>query len=97
MGGDIYRIRAGIINNGQLNTRLLHGVSSYHANKDMLQFSVEGAAEILSEKQNPQIRDLESLDTASAEWFVRAKSGDEITVKATFPKAVSAVATVVTP
>lgn len=97
MGGDIYRIRAGIINHGQLNTRLLQGVSSYHANKDMLKFSVEGASEILSEKRNPQIKGLDPLDTAGAEWFIRANAGDQITVKAEFPKAVRAVATVVAP
>ena len=97
MGGDVYRIRAGVINNGQLNTRVLYGPSSYHANKDMVKFLVEGNVEILSGDISPKIRSLEPLDTASAEWFVRAKSGDRITVKAVFPKAVNAELTVVAP
>ena len=97
MGGDIYRIRAGVINNGQLNTRLLYGPTGYHAIRDMIEFKVTGAAEILSSDISPKIRSLEPLDTASAEWFVRAKAGDQITVKAVFPKAVNAVATVTAP
>ena len=97
MGGDIYRIRAGVINNGALNTRVLSGPTGYHAVRDMLTFQVEGAQEVLSENARPAIKSLDPLDTASAEWFVRAKAGDKITVKAVFPKAVNAVTTVVAP
>ena len=97
MGGDIYRIRAGVINNGQLHTRLLHGSTGYHAVRDNIEFKLQGNMEVLSTKGAPSVRGLESLDTASAEWFVRAKSGDEITVKAVFPKAVNAVKTILIP
>lgn len=97
MGGDIYRIRAGIINNGVLSTRLLYGSSGYHAVKEKIRFSVAGAQEILSAETNPEVHSLEPLDCATAEWFVRAKPGDEITVKAAHPKAVNAVTTLITP
>ena len=97
MGGDIYRIRAGIINNGQLNTKVLYGATGYHATRDAIEFKVEGAKEILNCKGAASVNALDPLETASAEWFVRAQSGDQITVKAVFPKAVSAVATVVAP
>ena len=97
MGGDVYRVRAGVINNGDLNTRVLYGSTGYHATRDKLRFSVEGAKEILSENMAPELRSLDPLETASAEWFVRAQPGDEITVKAVFPKAVRAVMTVTAP
>ena len=97
MGGDIYRIRAGVINNGQLHTRLLYGSTGYHAVRDNIEFKVLGAREVLSSKGAPAVKSLEPLDTSSAEWFVRANSGDEITVKAVFPKAVNAVKTIVIP
>lgn len=97
MGGDIYRIRAGVINNGQLNTRLLNGSSGYHAVRDNIEFKLIGAQEVLSSKGAPAVKSLAPLDTTGAEWFVRAKSGDEITVKAVFPKAVNAVKTIVIP
>ena len=97
MGQDIYRIRAGVINNGALNTRVLHGATGYHAVRDNIEFKISGVQEVLSSKGAPAIRGLEPTETASAEWFVRAKAGDEITVKAVFPKAVNAVATVVAP
>lgn len=97
MGGGIYRIRASIINNGQLSTRVLYGPSSYHANKDRIEFKLEGAAEILSNNISPSLRSLEPTDTTSVEWFVRANAGDTITIKANCPKAVNAVATVVAP
>ena len=97
MGKDIYRIRAGIVNNGVLSTRLVYGSSGYHAVKDKIQFSVVGAQEILNANVNPEVRSLEPLDCATAEWFIRANAGDEITVKAVCPKAVNAVMTVVIP
>ena len=97
MGGDIYRIRAGVINNGQLHTRLIYGSTGYHAVRDNIEFKVEGAQEVLSSKGAPSVRVLEPTDTASAEWFVRANAGDEITVKAVFPKAVNAVKTIIAP
>ena len=97
MGGDFYRIRAGVINNGQLNTRPLHGSTGYHAVRDSIQFKLEGVQEVLSSKGAPDVKSFEPTDTASAEWFVRANAGDEITVKAVFPKAVNAVQTVIAP
>ncbi|MBE6958343.1 MAG: hypothetical protein E7447_04245 [Ruminococcaceae bacterium] len=97
VGEDIYRIRAGIVNNGQLYTRILHGATGYHATRDNIDFKLEGAQEILSRSGAESIKALESLDTAGAEWFIRAKSGDKLTVKATFPKAVNAVAEIIVP
>lgn len=90
LGENIYRIRAGIINNGDLSTKILAGATGYHANRDSIEFKLDGA-EILSNKGAENIAVLESLGTASAEWFVRAKPGDVITLKAVFPKAVNAV------
>lgn len=97
LGGDIYRIRAGVINNGQLNTNLLYGATGYHAVRDSIQFKLDGAAEILNEKKTFSVKSLDPLATTSVEWFIRAKAGDELTVKATFPKAVNAVQTVIAP
>ena len=97
MGGDIYRIRAGVINNGALNTRVLHGATGYHAVRDNIEFKVEGVQQVLSSKGAEAIKSLDPTATAKAEWFVRAKAGDEITVKAVFPKAVNAVKTVIAP
>lgn len=94
MGGDIYRIRAGIINESTLNTRILYGATGYHATRDQIQFKVEGAKEILSSAGADPIKSLDPLETTSAEWFVRANAGDVITVKASFPKVVDAVCTV---
>ena len=95
MGNGIYRIRSGIINNSSQYTKILHGATGYHASKDKIEFHVEGALEVLSSKGAESVTALESLDTASAEWFVRANVGDIITVKAVFPKAVDAVAEIV--
>ena len=92
MGGGIYRIRAGIINNSQLYTKILHGATGYHATREKITFSLEGVEEILNSKGAEAINALESLDTASVEWFVRANPGDVLTVKAVFPKAVNAIA-----
>ena len=97
MGSDIYRIRAGIINNGQLNTRILYGATGYQAIRDKIQFKIEGAQEVLSSKGAEAVHSLDPLDMANAEWFVRAKPGDQITIKAVFPKAVNAVKTVILP
>lgn len=97
MGCDIYRIRAGIINNGALYTRILHGATGYHASRDRIDFKLEGACEILSCCGAESVNALESLDTAAAEWFIRAKSGDRITVTASFPKAVNAAAEIILP
>ena len=95
VGGDIYRIRAGIINNSSNYTKILHGATGYHASKDKIQFKLEGIQELLSSKGAEAVNALESLDTASAEWFFRGKAGDTVTVKAVFPKAVSASAEIV--
>lgn len=97
MGSDIYRIRAGIINNSNLNTKVLYGGTGYHATKDSIEFKLEGACEVLSRKGAAPVKSLDPLGTASAEWFVRAHSGETVTVKAVFPKAVDAVAEVVIP
>ena len=97
VGGDIYRIRAGIINNGMLYTKILHGATGYHASKDRIQFRLEGAREMLSCKGAEAVNALEPTDTAKTEWFIRANPGDKITVKASFPKAVDAIAEVVLP
>ena len=97
MDGDIYRIRAGVINDGALNTNILYGGTGYHATRDRIEFKIEGAAEVLNCKGACSIKSLDPTDTAGAEWFVRARSGDRLTVKATFPKAVNAVATVTIP
>ena len=97
MGGDIYRIRAGIINNGQLNTKVLYGATGYHAVKDRIEFKISGAKEILSDNGAAPISSLDPTETADAEWFVRAASGEKITVKAVFPKAVDAMAEVIIP
>lgn len=95
MGADIYRIRVGIINNGQLNTRILYGATGYQAIRDNIQFKIEGAQEVLSSKGAEAVHSLDPLDMANAEWFICAKPGDQITVKAVFPKAVNAEKTVI--
>ena len=97
LGSGIYRIRAGIINNSDLYTKVLHGATGYHATRDKIEFHIENADEILNSKGAEYVAALESLDTAGAEWFVRAKPGDVLTVKATFPKAVDAVAQITVP
>lgn len=97
MGSGIYRIRAGVINNGALYTKVLHGATGYHATRDKIEFHIEGAQEILSSNGAGSVNALESLDMANAEWFVRAKPGDVLSVKAVFPKAVNAVTEIVVP
>jgi hypothetical protein len=97
LGCGIYRIRAGIINNSDLYTKVLHGATGYHATRDKIEFHIENADEILNSKGAEYVAALESLDTAGAEWFVRAKPGDVLTIKATFPKAVDAVAQITVP
>ena len=97
MGEEIYRIRAGIINEGALNTKVLHGATGYHATRDSIEFKVVGATEILNCKGAEPVKSLEPLETANAEWFVRAKPGDCITVKATFTKAANAVEKIIIP
>lgn len=97
VGSDIYRIRAQVMNDSMLNTRVLYGAAGYHAKRYAIQLKVEGAKEILSKEVCPTVGSLEPMEIANAEWFVRAQSGDSITVKAEFPKAVNAVATVIAP
>lgn len=97
MGNDIYRIRAGVINEGQLNTAVLYGGTGYHATKDAIQFQITGAQEVLSRDGAPNVKSLDPLDTASAEWFIRANSGDEIKLKASFPKSVDANVSIIIP
>ena len=92
---DIYRIRAGIVNNGALYTRILYGATGYHGTRDNIDFKLTGTSEILSCCGAESLKGLEPTDTASAEWFVRAKAGDKLTVKATFPKAIDAVAEII--
>lgn len=97
VGGNIYRIRAQVINESTLSTRLLYGSGGYHANRNAIQFRVEGANEILSNTVCPTVAAIDPMQTANAEWFVRAQPGDSITVKAVCPKTVDAVATVIIP
>lgn len=97
MGGDVYRVRAQVMNDGRLNTKVLSGASGYHANRDSVKFKIEGASEILSSKVCPEKASLAPLEITPVEWFVRAKPGDSITVKAEFPKAINAVATLIAP
>ena len=95
MGDGIYRIRAKVINDSGLYSKVLYGASGYHANRDVIRLSVDGAAEILNCNKTPSVGALERNETFAAEWFVRAKAGDTITLKAAYPKAVDAVATLV--
>ena len=95
MGGDVYRIRAKVINDSGLNTKILYGPTGFHANRDLIQFKVEGVGEVLSSKGAAPIKSLEPMEITSVEWFVRAKAGDEITVKAVYPKAINAIATLI--
>ena len=97
MGEDIYRVRAGVINNGSLNTRVLYGATGYHATRDSIEFKIEGAKEILSKMGAQPVKSLDPLETTKIEWFVRGNPGDTITVKAQFPKSVNAVASVKLP
>ena len=94
MGGDIYRVRAGVINNGTMSTRLVYGSTGYHAVRDSIQFKLEGAAEILNEKKTFSVRSLDSLETTNVEWFIRAEAGTELNVKAVTAKAVNATKTI---
>ncbi len=71
--------------------------SSFHTMRDSVKFAVSGVEEILSTKANPSVPALAPLGGASAEWFVRAKSGDAITVTVKHPKAVSGEMTVIAP
>ena len=95
MGDGIYRIRAKVINNSRTFTKVLRGSTGYHANRDSICLQVEGADEILSSNKTPSVKSLEMNEIFSAEWFVRAKAGDSITLKAAYPKAVNAVATLI--
>lgn len=97
VGDGIYRVRAKVINDSTLNTKILYGASGYHANRDAIYLHVEGAAEVLNSNATPSVNALEPTEIFSAEWFVRAKPGDAITVKAEYPKAVNAVATLIAP
>jgi predicted deacylase len=91
----IYRVRAKVINDSGMYSKVLYGATGYQAIRDVIRLSIDGAAEILSGNKTPSVASLEPNEVFAAEWFVRAKPGDQITIKASFPKAVNAVATIV--
>jgi len=80
-----------------MGTKAFEAASSYHTGIATVQFGISGAQEILNQNTNPSVASLYPMESAAAEWFVRAKSGDVLTVKVTHPKAVDAVAEIIVP
>jgi len=97
VGDNIYRIRASVLNNSRMNTKIFESGSSHHTDRDFVLFQITGCEEILSKDTSPMVSSLYAMENRTVEWFVRAKSGDSLTVKVSHPKAVNATATVVIP
>jgi len=97
VGEGVYRIRANVMNESTMGTKAFEAASSYHTGIATVQFGISGAQEILNQNTNPSVASLYPMESAAAEWFVRAKSGDVLTVKVTHPKAVDAVAEIIVP
>lgn len=97
VGDGIYRINAQAMNDSYMSTKPMQAPTSFHTMRDCVSFEIAGVEEILSTKANPSVAALDPLATTSAEWFVRAKSGDAITVSVKHPKAIGAEMTVIAP
>lgn len=85
MGGDIVRVRACAMNVGALSTKVMQGVDGYNANKHKVRMTLEGG-EIVSRQPVISKAQLKSMHRMEAEWFVKAKAGEKLTVTASNPK-----------
>ena len=88
LGGDVYRIRAKVMNVSSYNTKIMQGATGYHANKDSVEIKLTGVKEFLNRDTSHRISCLSSMDQKNMEWFVRGSSGDVLTLKAQHPKCI---------
>lgn len=88
LGGDVYRIRAKVMNISGYNTKIMQGATGYHANKDGVEVKLTGAHEVLNSVANPRFACLYPMEQKSMEWFVRGNTGDVLTLKALHPKCI---------
>ncbi|NLD86785.1 MAG: hypothetical protein GX633_00805 [Clostridiales bacterium] len=87
---NVWRITAECMNTGKFGTQVMQG-SPGHLGKIPLESRLEGG-EILNKEFTRSIPQLRSMEKISLEWFVRAKTGTEITVTVSHPKAENAIA-----
>ena len=93
LGGDVVRVRADVINTGLMNTMPIRSASGYHA-QSITYVTLEGAEECFNRWPTNEIGSLAPLESRKLEWFVRAKPGTALTVRAACAKAVGACITV---
>lgn len=89
----VYRIRADIINVGELGTKVMQGATGFESFKKVRTFiKSNDRFEVLNRPAIYEHEQLKPIQRVSVEWFVRATAGSRITIVSENPRSIPAIA-----